>query len=293
VYYGSDYEIEGNAPVFRILNKYDIEIDNYSNLQVINTYRYHANRFDSIRKSTNGIMLCDLNGDPCSQFNNYSYLLSKNGMLNLGKHVSLNHAINITAAGDFGYGSVNTNVKWRKPEGSTIASYTYVGWIVWDVQRKIIGMSGESGMPSGVSIGTFTPVRTTENGVSIIKGVSFVANSLGLCGFNCIIRLYRQKNNSTTDIEVCDIPFCGSKTIWDNGLDIDGYPWRAKTTADADNMNNALIASGPIQFIGHNVICHAASQPTSGQWKAGDKVFNTASGSTAFWIYTGSAWLAK
>jgi hypothetical protein len=284
IYYESDYTIENNAPKFREINQYDIEIDEFSNLQVINTYRCDARRNGSIRKSPNGIMLCKLDGSSCLEFNDYSYLLSKNGMMNLGCHVSLNHALNTTTSVGIVYRDINSNVKWRKKEDSTIATYGYEVYIVWDVKRKIIG-----GKILYANMGTFTPRRDIESGISVINGIMFTLSGLGLCGFNCIVRLYRQRNNSA--IEVCDIPFCGSKIIWDNGVDVGGYPWRDKKTAD--DMSNALTASGPIQFIGHNVICHAANQPTVGQWKAGDKVFNTASGSTAFWIYTGSTWYAK
>ena len=278
VYFEGDYKKGTDGkPIHRTISQYDIQTDAFVNLKINSTYRYNVTRSNTIRKSPKGLTICDLDGNPRKVFNDYSYFLSVDGMIMPHYCINRNHAQNTTPGLSSVYAGVNPNVQWKKAESTNIASYSYQMQVIWDINRKIVGKK--------ITVGTFTPTRRTDSaGVPIIDGVMINISSLAGCGYSCTIRLFRQKSGES---QICDIPLCGGETLWDNGLDVIGYPWRTETTTDS--MANAIIPidESAIQFAGNNIILNAGSKPTVGAWINGDKVYVCANNNVVQWVYYG------
>ncbi len=88
-----------------------------------------------------------------------------------------------------------------------------------------------------------------------------------------------------------EIPVCGTRFLYDNGLSVCGFKWKQETSI-APLTVNTMIQS--IHFVGDNVVCKGTACPTVGKWTVGDIVYNTGTASNnAMWIYTANGWQAR
>jgi len=262
------------------ISEFDVQIGNFINNDIIcslefsQSYRYWL-RTDIIGKmNPHGLALCDKTGNPITDFNEKSYLLSSEGRIMPGNNVInsayLNNLLDpvIWSLGD------NGNVMWNIPSGT----YYYKYQILWDRKRLIGGQSN-----------TFSQAfNINSNGLLMMLGNAF------LCGNQVMVRFYR--GISTNYTQYVDVPITGSTYLYDNGISISGFKWKTLTSSENLTSLNTNITS--IRYSGKNIECKAPAAPTAGigVWQEGDIVFNTSPiiiPNTAHWIFLNGAWYAK
>lgn len=253
---------------------YDIQTDGKVSLNISNCYRYWVRR-DWINKMyVYGIRICDIEGNSYDSFNNYSYLLSTLGFIKPTFTPILNNVVNTQVTYTDIQGIINNNILWEK-ETLSNGSYLYSAQLVWDLERRIL-----SNITSNVP--ALSPIKG-ENGVLLI------INGGSIIGYQGLLRLIRNVVVSNTIIktEYVDIPLCGSRSLYDNGLSICGFEWQDGTSI------TGLTPLGSIQFMADNVICRSKTCPSSGSWKDGDIVYNMGSSSCVMWIRINNSWVER
>lgn len=86
-------------------------------------------------------------------------------------------------------------------------------------------------------------------------------------GNQVVIRLMRARTNGNTAYHSIEIPVCGTRFLYDNGLSVCGFKWKQETSI-APLTVNTMIQS--IHFVGDNVVCKGTACPTVGKWTVGD-----------------------
>ena len=248
-------------------SEYDIQIDNHSTINISDTYRY------SNKTYTYGIYICDVNGNPYTKFNQFSYLFSNKSKIQLTGIVENNHYVNGTEQLAVSFNSMNSESPWQK-EGGT---YYYGYQIIWDLERKIVS--------------TIKEVGGTSDGIILTAGGNiplFTLYGSYTCGYSAIIRLHRGKTKGIYT-ESVDIPMCGNIHIYENGFSVCGFRW-----GNLDILTNTNTAIQSIQYSGYLIECRSKICPTAGNWQNGDIVYNTSSsGTNSMWIFTNSGWIAR
>lgn len=278
------------------INPYDIQTDGFVSLSIQNTYRYRTPRNAAGNIHPCGIAILKeiwTEGEaepeltPFTEFNNLSYLLSGNSLLKPNFHIVRNHVVNNTQFMR-GSGMANGGVKWFLDN----ETFHYRMQTIWD-RKRLIGSSF-------FTVGSFelgiTDTETNEpKGFLINIAAHPLDGSSDGNGSQAVIRLIRsQTSGSANNIPAyhsVEVPICGTRFLFDNGLSVSGFPWVSEN-ALVELTVNTMISS--IHFIGDNVICKGSSCPTVGDWTIGDIVYNTGTTSNnAMWIYTANGWQAR
>jgi hypothetical protein len=260
------------------ISEYDVQVSNRCSLEFSQSYRYWVLSGSITAMYIFGIAVCDDSGNPVTDFNEQSYLLSSEGRIMSGLHVMNSAYINnLLVPTAYGYGPI-PYTKWHLNSGN----YYYKYQILWDKKRRIVGNSGNFTWESGSS------VSLTKNS----NGILFhLANSPASCGNQAMLRVYRGTSSSSYS-QYIDIPLTGSVYLYDNGISVCGFKWKTLTSTENITSANTNIVS--IRYKGNKIECEAPSAPSYGTWQEGDIVYNTStSGSTALWIYSGGAWRAR
>jgi len=234
-------------------NEYDLKMDGYVSVQLLNTYRYwFADSFGTMH--TLGIKICDNEGKSIDNFNNYSYLLSgKSGINTNYEVVNSGYINNLDSRGAYQHPDIHTSdfTTWL---GNT-DSYNYKTQTIWDDKRKIANNVSDFG--NG-------PISVTQG-----KGGIFIPVA-SLQARNCIIRFYRKRTNQSTMQEYVDVPICGTSQLFDNGISICGYKWKpipSDNSFESMSQHNIL---EKISFEGNNIKCVGTNLPLFGKWEKGD-----------------------
>ncbi len=287
-----DHEDESSNLYIGNISPYDIQTDGYLSLSIQNTYRYRTPRNAggnihpcgiTILKEiwTEGVAEPEL--IPFTEFNDLSYLLSGNSLIKPNFHIVHNHVVNNTQFFR-GAAMTNNNIVWFLEKGA----YHYRMQTIWDKKRLI----GSSTLTLGdFNLGEIDTYTKKAQGLLLNIGANSYDGPSDGNGNQVVIRLMRARTSGNTAYHSIEIPVCGTRFLYDNGLSVCGFKWKQETSI-APLTVNTMIQS--IHFVGDNVVCKGTACPTVGEWTVGDIVYNTGTASNnAMWIYTANGWQAR
>ncbi len=287
-----DHEDESSSLYIGNINPYDIQTDGYLSLSIQNTYRYRTPRNAggnihpcgiTILKEiwTEGVAEPEL--IPFTEFNDLSYLLSGSSLIKPNFHIVHNHVVNNTQFFR-GAAMANNNIVWFLEKGA----YHYRMQTIWDKKRLI----GSSTLTLGdFNLGEIDTYTKKAQGLLLNIGANSYDGPSDGNGNQVVIRLMRARTSGNTAYHSIEIPVCGTRFLYDNGLSVCGFKWKQETSI-APLTVNTMIQS--IHFVGDNVVCKGTACPTVGEWTVGDIVYNTGMASNnAMWIYTANGWQAR
>lgn len=287
-----DHEDESSSLYIGNISPYDIQTDGYLSLSIQNTYRYRTPRNAggnihpcgiTILKEiwTEGVAEPEL--IPFTEFNDLSYLLSGSSLIKPNFHIVHNHVVNNTQFFR-GAAMANNNIVWFLEK----SAYHYRMQTIWDKKRLI----GSSTLTLGDSnLGEIDTYTKKAQGLLLNIGTNSYDGPSDGNGNQVVIRLMRARANGNTAYHSIEIPVCGTRFLYDNGLSVCGFKWKQETSI-APLTVNTMIQS--IHFVGDNVVCKGTACPTVGEWTVGDIVYNTGTASNnAMWIYTANGWQAR
>ena len=287
-----DHEDESSSLYIGNISPYDIQTDGYLSLSIQNTYRYRTPRNAggnihpcgiTILKEiwTEGVAEPEL--IPFTEFNDLSYLLSGSSLIKPNFHIVHNHVVNNTQFFR-GAAMANNNIVWFLEK----SAYHYRMQTIWDKKRLI----GSSTLTLGdFNLGEIDTYTKKAQGLLLNIGTNSYDVPSDGNGNQVVIRLMRARANGNTAYHSIEIPVCGTRFLYDNGLSVCGFKWKQETSI-APLTVNTMIQS--IHFVGDNVVCKGTACPTVGEWTVGDIVYNTGTASNnAMWIYTANGWQAR
>lgn len=287
-----DHEDESSNLYIGNINPYDIQTDGYLSLSIQNTYRYRTPR--NAAGSMHGCGLAILKeiwtiGEPepelipFTEFNDLSYLLSGSSLIKPNFHIIHNHVVNNT---QFFRASAmaNNNIVWFLEKGA----YHYRMQTIWDKKRLI----GSSTLTLGdFNLGEIDTYTKKAQGLLLNIGANSYDGPSDGNGNQVVIRLMRARTSGNTAYHSIEIPVCGTRFLYDNGLSVCGFKWKQETSIEPLTVNTMIQS---IHFVGDNVVCKGTACPTVGEWTVGDIVYNTGTASNnAMWIYTANGWQAR
>ena len=201
---------------------------------------------------------------PFTEFNDLSYLLSGSSLIKPNFHIVHNHVVNNT---QFFRASAmaNNNIVWFLEKGA----YHYRMQTIWDKKRLI----GSSTLTLGdFNLGEIDTYTKKAQGLLLNIGTNSYDGPSDGNGNQVVIRLMRARTSGNTAYHSIEIPVCGTRFLYDNGLSVCGFKWKQETSI-APLTVNTMIQS--IHFVGDNVVCKGTACPTVGEWTVGDIVYNT------------------
>lgn len=248
----SDFEKtkDDNVAIYKI--KADIALDKQSKLNLSNVYRYWlGDGFSSML--TCGVHVCEWMddgsfGEVLDVFKRFSYALSRNCQISTGFKANMHFEESglMDVPDPRPYGMLNAGVAWV---GDTDV-YNYECQLIIDRVRSIgwtadgYGMqklqiwNGES-FVDNVMVNDEIKVDYTDaddNQIKtrdVVKGVLLVIPPV-----YGIIRIARR--GDAAGIEYVDVPVCGAKFLYDNGVSVCGFPWQDYTRADEITLNKGV-----------------------------------------------------
>lgn len=287
-----DHEDESSSLYIGNISPYDIQTDGYLSLSIQNTYRYRTPRNAGGNIHPCGITIlkeiwtervAEPELIPFTEFNDLSYLLSGSSLIKPNFHIVHNHVVNNTQFFR-GAAMANNNIVWFLEK----SAYHYRMQTIWDKKRLI----GSSTLTLGdFNLGEIDTYTKKAQGLLLNIGTNSYDVPSDGNGNQVVIRLMRARANGNTAYHSIEIPVCGTRFLYDNGLSVCGFKWKQETSI-APLTVNTMIQS--IHFVGDNVVCKGTACPTVGEWTVGDIVYNTGTASNnAMWIYTANGWQAR
>lgn len=239
-----------NGAIYKI--KADIALDKQSKLSLSNVYRYWGGEgFSSML--TCGVHVCEWMddgsfGEVLDVFKRFSYALSRNCQISTGFKVNMHFEEGglMDVPDPRPYGMLNAGVAWV---GDTDV-YNYECQLIIDRVRSIgwtadgYGMqklqiwNGES-FVDNVMVNDEIKVDYTDEDDNqiktrdVVKGVLLVIPPI-----YGIIRITRRGAGGS--LEYVDVPVCGAKFLYDNGVSVCGFPWQDYTRADEITLNKGV-----------------------------------------------------
>ena len=248
----SDFEKtkDDNGAAYRI--NADIALDRQSKLNLSNVYRYWGGEgFSSML--TCGVHVCEWMddgsfGEVLDVFKRFSYALSRNCQISTGFKANMHFEEGglMDVPDPRPYGMLNAGVAWV---GNTDV-YNYECQLIIDRVRSIgwtadgYGMqklqiwNGES-FVDNVMVNDEIKVDYTDEDDNqiktrdVVKGVLLVIPPI-----YGIIRITRRGAGGS--LEYVDVPVCGAKFLYDNGVSVCGFPWQDYTRADEITLNKGV-----------------------------------------------------
>lgn len=262
----SDFEKtkDDNGAAYRI--NADIALDRQSKLNLSNVYRYWGGEgFSSML--TCGVHVCEWMddgsfGEVLDVFKRFSYALSRNCQISTGFKANMHFEesglmdvpdprphgmLNAGVAWVLMYDTGKTDVKGNKIYEKDVGTYTYecqllldskrgIGWTYDDKQtmRNLPIWNGD-GFVDEVTVRDEFSVSyiddKQEKTRSVVKGV--------LIALPCVYGVVRIKRMKSTgaDCRYVDVPVCGAKFLYDNGVSVCGFPWQDYTHNDPQIRN--------------------------------------------------------
>ena len=265
----SDFEKtkDDNGAAYRI--NADIALDRQSKLNLSNVYRYWGGEgFSSML--TCGVHVCEWMddgsfGEVLDVFKRFSYALSKNCRISSGFKVDMRFEESglMDVPDPRPYGMLNAGVAWvlmydtgetddegNKKYEKDVGTYTYecqllldskrgIGWTYDDklAMRNLPIWNGD-GFVDEVTVRDEFSVSyiddKQEKTRSVVKGV--------LIALPCVYGVVRIKRMKSTgdDCRYVDVPVCGAKFLYDNGVSVCGFPWQDYTHNDEITLNKGV-----------------------------------------------------
>lgn len=265
----SDFEKtkDDNGAAYRI--NADIALDRQSKLNLSNVYRYWGGEgFSSML--TCGVHVCEWMddgsfGEVLDVFKRFSYALSRNCQISTGFKANMHFEEGglMDVPDPRPYGMLNAGVAWvlmydtgetddegNKKYEKDVGTYTYecqllldskrgIGWTYDDklAMRNLPIWNGD-GFVDEVTVRDEFSVSyiddKQEKTRSVVKGV--------LIALPCVYGVVRIKRMKSTgdDCRYVDVPVCGAKFLYDNGVSVCGFPWQDYTHNDEITLNKGV-----------------------------------------------------
>lgn len=265
----SDFEKtkDDNGAIYKI--KADIALDKQSKLSLSNVYRYWTGEgFSSML--TCGVHVCvrlddGSFGEVLDVFKRFSYALSRNCQISTGFKANMHFEESglMDVPDPRPHGMLNAGVAWvlmydtgetdnegNKKYEKDVGTYTYecqllldskrgIGWTYDDKQtmRNLPIWNGD-GFVDEVTVRDEFSVSyiddKQEKTRSVVKGV--------LIALPCVYGVVRIKRMKSTgaDCRYVDVPVCGAKFLYDNGVSVCGFPWQDYTHNDEITLNKGV-----------------------------------------------------
>lgn len=265
----SDFEKtkDDNGAAYRI--NADIALDRQSKLNLSNVYRYWGGEgFSSML--TCGVHVCEWMddgsfGEVLDVFKRFSYALSRNCQISTGFKANMHFEESglMDVPDPRPHGMLNAGVAWvlmydtgetdnegNKKYEKDVGTYTYecqllldskrgIGWTYDDKQtmRNLPIWNGD-GFVDEVTVRDEFSVSyiddKQEKTRSVVKGV--------LIALPCVYGVVRIKRMKSTgaDCRYVDVPVCGAKFLYDNGMSVCGFPWQDYTHNDEITLNKGV-----------------------------------------------------
>ena len=265
----SDFEKtkDDNGAAYRI--NADIALDRQSKLNLSNVYRYWGGEgFSSML--TCGVHVCEWLddgsfGEVLDVFKRFSYALSRNCQISTGFKANMHFEEGglMDVPDPRPYGMLNAGVAWvlmydtgetdnegNKKYEKDVGTYTYecqllldskrgIGWTYDDklAMRNLPIWNGD-GFVDEVTVRDEFSVSyiddKQEKTRSVVKGV--------LIALPCVYGVVRitRKKSSGADCKYVDVPVCGAKFLYDNGVSVCGFPWQDYTQNDEITLNKGV-----------------------------------------------------
>lgn len=234
-------------------SSYDVKTHPRISLVVNNCRKICSDNTNAYTSEQSGILIQDNTGADLTNWNNYSYILSRRGRISYTEDVELSFVISV-GSGSIDYlasGTTNAATTWGIGSGT----YYYSSQLIYDKVRKL-----------GITVtGTTEKNIATTNGGN---GVMFVCN-LGNRLHNGFIRLYRGTATGSYS-QYVDIPSMGIGFIFDDGTYVNGFPWVTRAAGAVDSLQDC---SG-LELVNGYARAYRSSAPTVGAWIAGDSTWN-------------------
>lgn len=265
----SDFEKtkDDNGAAYRI--NADIALDRQSKLNLSNVCRYWGGEgFSSML--TCGVHVCEWMddgsfGEVLDVFKRFSYALSRNCQISTGFKANMHFEESglMDVPDPRPHGMLNAGVAWvlmydtgetdnegNKKYEKDVGTYTYecqllldskrgIGWTYDDKQtmRNLPIWNGD-GFVDEVTVRDEFSVSyiddKQEKTRSVVKGV--------LIALPCVYGVVRIKRMKSTgaDCRYVDVPVCGAKFLYDNGVSVCGFPWQDYTHNDEITLNKGV-----------------------------------------------------
>ena len=250
--------------VFESISEYDIDIDIMTDIKLSNVLRYRImDSIDSIQPTGISMRKITYSYDDddnvigetinaFSEFNNYSYELSKDGHVTPGFNVVKNFVANGIKE-DFSIISMadeNNDSTWRWMAMTGTCVYHYQ--VIWDKLRPLVGNL------NGQQLKATSQINVTMGSHNCVLLV--LSSPTPLNGNNKLLRLFRTITlGDVINNSYVDIPLCCSEILYDNGVSINGYKW----VELPDNWSNYSLSGDSgletIKFEGENVQCRTST----------------------------------
>ena len=265
----SDFEKtkDDNGAAYRI--NADIALDRQSKLNLSNVYRYWGGEgFSSML--TCGVHVCEWMddgsfGEVLDVFKRFSYALSRNCQISTGFKANMHFEEGglMDVPDPRPYGMLNAGVAWvlmydtgetdnegNKKYEKDVGTYTYecqllldskrgIGWTYDDKQTmRNLPIWNDDGLVDEVTVRDEFSVSyiddKQEKTRSVVKGVLIVLPSV-----YGVVRIKRMKSTGA-DCRYVDVPVCGAKFLYDNGVSVCGFPWQDYTHNDEITLNKGV-----------------------------------------------------
>lgn len=252
-----------NGAAYRI--NADIALDRQSKLNLSNVYRYWGGEgFSSML--TCGVHVCEWMddgsfGEVLDVFKRFSYALSRNCQISTGFKANMHFEEGglMDVPDPRPYGMLNAGVAWvlmydtgetdneeNKKYEKDVGTYTYecqllldskrgIGWTYDDklAMRSLPIWDGE-GFVGSVEIEYCKDADGNAEKDKPIAGFLLVLPSV-----YGVVRIKRMKSTGA-DCRYVDVPVCGAKFLYDNGVSVCGFPWQDYTHNDEITLNKGV-----------------------------------------------------
>ena len=261
----SDFEKtkDDNGAAYRI--NADIALDRQSKLNLSNVYRYWGGEgFSSML--TCGVHVCERMddgsfGEVLDVFKRFSYALSRNCQISTGFKANMHFEevglMNVPDPRPYGmlnagvawvlmYDTGKTDVKGNKIYEKDVGTYTYECQLLLDSKRGIGWTYDDKLMMRNL------PIWDGEGFVGSVefdyrkdadgkpeKDKPIAGFLLVLPNVYGVVRIKRMKSTGA-DCRYVDVPVCGAKFLYDNGVSVCGFPWQDYTHNDEITLNKGV-----------------------------------------------------
>ena len=261
----SDFEKtkDDNGAAYRI--NADIALDRQSKLNLSNVYRYWGGEgFSSLL--TCGVHVCEWMddgsfGEVLDVFKRFSYALSRNCQISTGFKANMHFEevglMNVPDPRPYGmlnagvawvlmYDTGKTDVKGNKIYEKDVGTYTYECQLLLDSKRGIGWTYDDKLMMRNL------PIWDGEGFVGSVefdyrkdadgkpeKDKPIAGFLLVLPNVYGVVRIKRMKSTGA-DCRYVDVPVCGAKFLYDNGVSVCGFPWQDYTHNDEITLNKGV-----------------------------------------------------
>ena len=256
--------------------EYDIAMKRDVLLNISNTFRYWIGPGLGGKMYPCGVsiqrVITDSNNNiidyqPFEKFNHFSQLLSPACEIMPNAVV-----LNDTYVDDINSQGLIMGKAGGEWSGESNLLYKYKYSIIWDYDRKILKTDA-----TGKSLFDLNtdPIKTAEGQL-----ILFAVSSDGeYYSRQVMVRLYRfNVSNAIITAEYVDVPLCGTKYFYDNGVSVCGYKWKEYTN-EGDEFVSINKGIKSIRYHGNNIECWSDNAPivnsiNAGKWKRGDIIYN-------------------